>query len=427
MPRSGKYWAGSLLALAFWSCSPDNSGAACVDGDPRCGLACNTLHPCAAGLYCGAESLCAKECSPQRGCRPDQHCGEDGRCKRGAPAESPEPVAKPEPNEPRAGGGSIDNPGALADAGVQLDAAHTPAGTCQSADVSASRVIPTVVFVIDQSKSMEDAFGSMGGNRWTVLRDFLLKPDGLIASLQSQMRFGLAMYSADANGGNGNPTCPLVTDVTAALDNFEEIRLAYGQALPLGETPTGDSIDKVVAALPKPAPDQEPSPTVLILATDGEPDRCEELNPQNGQLEAISAVENAFKQNIRTFIISVGDEVSIEHQQAMANAGVGHKAGEPNAPYWNADDDGSLRDALNEIVSAQVSCDVALKGKVAGGNPCDGSVLLNGVKLTCNGDDGWKLTDPTHIQLVGKACADFRTMKTAMVHASFPCTVQVVF
>jgi hypothetical protein len=302
-----------------------------------------------------------------------------------------------------------------------------PPGACQSADVSASRVIPTVVFVIDQSKSMEDAFGMMGGSRWDVLRDFLLKSDGLIASLQSQIRFGVAMYSADSNGGNNSPTCPLVADVKPMIDNFKAIETLYRGAEPIGDTPTGDAIDKVVAGLPKPAPDQDVSPTVLILATDGEPDRCEELNPQNGQMEAIAAVEKAYTAGIRTFIISVGDEVSVKHQQDVANAGLGHKAGDPDAPYWKAGDDATLRDAITEIISGQVSCEVTLKGQVQGGNACDGSVTLNGVKLDCKGADGWELIDPDHVRLLGKACSDFKTQKTALVHATFPCSVDVVF
>ena len=299
-----------------------------------------------------------------------------------------------------------------------------PPGACQSADVSASRVIPTVVFVIDQSASMNDPFGD-AGSRWNVLRDFLLKSDGLIASLQSQISFGLAMYSA--SGGNNNPACPLVEDVQPMMNNFDAIRSLYMAAEPIGDTPTGDAIDKIVAGLPMLAPDQEKGPTVLILATDGEPDRCEELNPQNGQAEAIAAVQRAYQARIRTFIISVGNEVSVQHQQDVANAGAGHAAGAANAPYWTAGDDATLRDALTEIISGQVSCDVMLKGEVQGGDACDGSVTLNGVKLECKGDDGWELTDPNHIRLLGKACNDFKTQKSAMVHATFPCTVDVVF
>jgi hypothetical protein len=235
------------------------------------------------------------------------------------------------------------------------------------------------------------------------------------------------MYSAVAKPDNsGTQECPIVTSVTPALMNLAAITTAYRKAEPLGDTPTGDAIDKIVASLPKAELDKASEPVVLILATDGEPDRCEELNPQNGQAEAVAAAQHAFEMGIRTYIISVGDEVTVKHQQDMANAGLGHKADDP-APYWNAGDDASLRSALTEIIGAQVSCDVTLQGMVQGGNPCEGTVELNGQKLECKGKDGWELADPKHLRLLGKACSDFKTLKNAMIHARFPCGVQVVF
>jgi hypothetical protein len=143
------------------------------------------------------------------------------------------------------------------------------------------------------------------------------------------------------------------------------------------DTPTGDSIDKVIDDLQLDLdPDAERDPIVFILATDGEPDRCEELDPQNGRQEAIDAVTRAYQLDIRTFIVSVGDgTVSAEHQQAVAHAGVGHAAGDPPAEYWVAGDDTTLRAAISQIVGAQRSCDVKLVGEVRSGDPCRGTGL----------------------------------------------------
>jgi hypothetical protein len=207
--------------------------------------------------------------------------------------------------------------------------------------------------------------------------------------------------------------------------NYADISATYRDAAPLGETPTGDSIDEIVNALPKGQLDTDAEPTVLILATDGEPDRCEELNPQRGQAEAVAAVMRAFSMGIRTYIISVGKDVSAQHQQDVANAGVGRPANDP-APYWRAGDDASLRDALTEIIGAQVSCEVTLNGTVQSGDPCLGTVELNGDALECKGKDGWELADPKHIRLLGKACADWKTLRNAVVHARFPCDVEVI-
>lgn len=307
-----------------------------------------------------------------------------------------------------------DNSGiSLPDASVNAGAPASP--VCARSDVVAGRVTPTVILIIDQSSSMNDSIGS--GSRWNVLRDFLLRQDGLIKTLQDKMRFGVAMYSARSD----MPTnCPMMTKVTPALNNFDAISTAYRGAEPIEDTPTGDAIDNVVESLPQPAPDAPREPVIFVLATDGEPDRCEELDPQNGQAEAIDAVTRAFGMGISTFVIGVGNELSMMHAQNVANAGVGVQAGAPNAPYWTATDDASLKTALTEILSMQVSCDVTLKGHVEG-NPCAGKVQLSGLDLGCNDQNGWKLVDDSHVRLLGSACKTFQKDEVATLHVEFPC------
>jgi hypothetical protein len=303
--------------------------------------------------------------------------------------------------------------------------------TCASTVVRAKKIIPTVILIVDQSGSMTEKFDD--GTRWDVLRGFLLmQPGGLIDDLQSQVRFGLAMYSARSDD-NGQPAgeCPLVTSVAPALDNYQAIADIYNPAQPIDDTPTGDSIDKIVDDLDiANDPDADPSATIFVLATDGEPDRCEQLDPQSdeGKQEAIAAVQHAFTLGIRTFIISVGQgTVSAEHQQAMANAGLGLDPMSGSAEYWVAGDDKTLRDALVSIVGGQVGCDVALNGRIDSGDACKGKVTLNGEPLGCNEDNGWELVDDMHIRLNGQACDDLKSRDDALLDVSFPCGVDVVF
>jgi hypothetical protein len=312
------------------------------------------------------------------------------------------------------------------DASVATSSASGP--ICADVELQADRVIPTVILVIDQSGSMNDQFGN-AGSRWNVLRDFLLlDPGGLISDLQSQVRFGLAMYSAKSDD-NGHPVgeCPLVSSIAPALDNYASIAQAYRAAEPIDDTPTGDAIDKIVDGLGLNMPDHVGS-TALILATDGEPDRCEELDPQtpSAQQESIAAVTRAYSMGVRTFIISVGNEVGKQHQQDVANAGVGHKPGDPDAMYWEAGDDKTLRDALVQIVGSQLSCEIALNGSVEGGDACRGKVLFNSQPLICNDKDGWELVDPKHIALKGAACDRFKSADLFDLHVAFPCDVAIV-
>ena len=329
--------------------------------------------------------------------------------------------------------GTFDNPqvesGTGGEAGTSAGAGgKVPPTTCADTRVHASKVPPTVILVIDQSSSMDDNFGG-AGSRWDVLRDFLLgQPDGLIASLQSQVSFGLALYSAESGGQNPDPIgeCPQVTTVTPSLDNFDAIQAIYGSADTIEDTPTGDSIDRIVEDLGLADPDADPNPVVFILATDGEPDQCEQLDPQEGQGEAIAAVENAYKLGIRTFVISVGDDIGEEHQQDIANAGLGLGPG-GDAQYWRAGDDQTLREALLDIVGGQLTCEVQLQGAVESGDPCLGSVTLNGVELGCNQDDGWELSTPHTIRLLGQACDELKTKDDVLLEVAFPCDVGVVF
>lgn len=413
-----------LLAATLLACNAEKTASTtCVGNDPSCGAACNQSHPCPAGLYCTSAELCGKDCDANNPCGGGATCSTSGECK-GAGADSGGGAGTAGGG---GGGGGLPGDGGLdfGNDGIMLPDASgqdlTPpdAQVCAESDVVAGRVTPTVILIIDQSSSMDEQLGT-SGTRWNVLRDFLLKDDGLIKSLEDRVRFGVAMYSARSD--DPPDVCPLVTSVNPAINNHAAIAQTYRNTEPIEDTPTGDSIDKIVSAIPQPAPDAPREPVVLVLATDGEPDRCEELDPQTGeaQAETIAAVERAFALGIKTFVIGVGDEISTAHQQDVANAGVGSAAGQ-NAPYWTADDDQTLRTALTDIIGAQVSCDIALKGAVEG-DPCAGTVTLSGRRRDCKDKDGWELIDSTHVRLLGASCEEFKREEVSTLRITFPCS-----
>jgi hypothetical protein len=414
----------AALALLMGACSDDaDSGPPCV-GDEHCGEVCSDERPCPLGLYCADEGVCAQQCGPDDAdaCADDEVCNATGMCvKRSGGGGGSGGFGNPPGTAARGGGGAGRPPGNR-DGSV---------GECANTVVRASKIIPTVVLIVDQSSSMTEEFDD--GTRWDVLRDFLLQdPGGLIADLQSQVRFGLALYSARSDDmGQPMGECPMVTTVAPALDNFAAIRATYAPANVIDDTPTGDSINKVIDDLNlSNDPDAKPDSTVFVLATDGEPDRCEELDPQTeeGKQESVGAVQRAFGLGIRTFVISVGEgTVSAEHQQAVANAGLGLDPMGGDAEYWVAGDDRSLRDALISIVGGQVGCDIALNGRVGAGDPCLGTVTLNGEELACNDPNGWELVDDSHIRLMGRACDDLKSQADALLAVSFPCAVDSVF
>lgn len=388
----------ALAPVAACSCDNDDHTPVCVADHVRCGTACSPTNPCGTGAFCGPTKVCEQECSLLAPCDMGS-CSLSGECI----------------NNVDGGGGA--SGGGSGGSG----------GNCADTRVFASKVTPVVMLMIDQSSSMNEDFEG-NTSRWDALRDFLLQqPNGLISDLQTQVKFGLAMYSARARSQSGpaDGECPLVTTVAPATDNYGAIASVYADADPIDETPTGDSIDKIIADLDlQNRPDQDNEPVVLILATDGEPDTCEQANPQQGQAESIAAVERAFAAGVRTFIISVGDDVSAQHQQDVANAGLGRGPSDAPAEYWVAGDDQSLRGALTDIVGAQLGCEITLNGQVLG-NACSGTVLLNGRALTCNDNDGWTLVDPTHIRLDGDACDELKSDPDVLLDVSFPCDVPI--
>jgi hypothetical protein len=297
---------------------------------------------------------------------------------------------------------------------------------CADVTVAARRVTPTVVLVVDPSGSMTARFGD--SNRWDALRDSLLRvPDGFVYAPQSSVRFGLALYTAEAPGdGPVVGMCPMITWVDPAVDNFPAISAVYGSTRPVDETPTGESIDAVLdrlAAIPDPPPD----PTILVLATDGEPDTCTVPNPQRGQPETLAAVQRALRAGIRTYVVSVGDEVSRAHLQEVANAGVGVAPGPPDAPYWVAGDDEGLRDALRTIIGGALSCELELRGMISDlSRACDGTVLLNRAPVPCDDPDGWRAVDATHIELQGESCRRLLSTPDVVLEARFPCDVVLI-
>jgi hypothetical protein len=288
-----------------------------------------------------------------------------------------------------------------------------PPGTCAITRVSTTRVVPTVVVIVDQSGSMTDDFG--GSDRWNALRDALLDDAGLIRQLEGNVRFGLSLYTGTED------ECPRIRGVDPAMLNFDAIDAMYSAESPLEETPTGDAIEAILDRLLS-IPDPDPDPTIFVVATDGEPDTCEVPNPQEGQAEAIAAVERAHESGIRTYMISVGRDVSDAHMQDMANAGLGRGGSDPDAPYWVAGDDEGLRTALRTIISGEVSCTLELAGRIDPALACDGSTVhMSGRAEPLECGEDWRAVDQTHIEILGDTCTEFLESRGATIDARFPC------
>jgi hypothetical protein len=341
---------------------------------------------------------------------------------------------------------------------------------CASAVVQAAKTPPIVVFVIDGSGSMCAPYGG-AGTRWQALRTALLDPmTGLVYRLQDQVKFGAMLYDGTVDlalallgGGPGNGAqnppcalqaamnkmtgeCPLLLYTPAMLNNAMAIDTAYPMIELGGSTPTDRAMrnvmDSLIPMVGMPSPDGEkPSEIFVILATDGAPnDICVggvggDGAPQRAGV--ISEVQRGAIEGITTYVISLADDASLQaHLDEVARAGAPN---DPAAHTFNPASPDELVQTLAQLLGGAVGCNIALNGSVTVGQECQGTVQQNFMPLpccqadaagawSCNGaattaPNGWRLTAPGSIELVGESCTQFLLGGGDLVQAEFPCEI----
>lgn len=384
--------------------NPFNGGEplACEDfatPPPGCDSPCpgGSDSECELGTYC-FNGVCSAQCTAEQGCGENFDCNSRGRCI---------PIFTGTGGTGGTGGST----------------------GCQSVQVTPTRSTPNVMFLVDQSGSMTASFG--GQNRWEAAHGAIT---GIVSSLDSIVRFGLTTYTSD--DGNNNPPCPrLPTQVDFAFNNSGTIgdSMVYSPTYPTAdgdETPTGESLDALVSSI-QASPPPADGPTIIVLATDGEPDTCAVPNPQDGQPESVAAATAAHAAGIDVFILSVGDQVGAAHLQDMANVGIGlaENGSQGNAPFWVGNNPQELEDAFNEIIGESISCEVQIDkpfdDKEKACNDPESDVRLNGTPLSCPSDWRVKPGADDIIELVGSACDTFKS-GAATFTAVFPCGAIVV-
>ncbi len=371
---------------------------------PSCGTPCTSDTQC-EGAYCSSGS-CAANCTATQGCGSNEVCTVRGRC------------------EPVFGTGGTGGSGNIG------------GDNCQSVVVTPSRSIPNVMFLVDQSGSMTTGFGG-GENRWEAAHSAL---NSIVSDLDAIVRFGLTTYTSD--NGDNNPPCPrLPTQVGFALNNagsFVDDPNVYPYRYPGnssdptwggGDTPTGDSLDALVSVIQSSPPPSD-GPTIVVLATDGEPDSCEIPNPNptaQARQEAVNAATSAHAAGIDVYVLWVGtlsDSGTRAHMQEVADAGIGG-----TGTVWVGDDPASLSEAFQTIISDSISCDITVAEQfVDPVKACqEGDVRLDGIPLACSDTNGWRVKPGNNqvIELVGAACDTLKT-GDVMFRAEFPCGSVIV-
>jgi len=316
------------------------------------------------------------------------------------------------------------------DAGSDAPPEPADGDACADVEFEVTNVVPTVVLLIDRSASMSEEdldTANPGVSRWDALKTALLDPTGAVAALEEEVRFGVVFYAGGSRTGNGCPVldeggdpATLMPPRTGLLPDFTTYFTALGT---LPDTPTGESVAFTAGEL---TAFTEAGPKFIVLATDGEPDLCDDRQEPSGRERSLAEVTAAYTAGISTFVISVGTDVAEAHLSEIANAGQGFPASDmPAAPrFYQVTTQQALADAFEQIISGTRSCTLTLNGEINPKLADQGEVSLDGQPIPKNDTDGWRVVDGSTIELVGSACAAIQSGKHS-VSASFPCEVIV--
>lgn len=366
--------------LTAAACGPKQFGSVCDSDNPpaECSQTCDPTpgapSTCPSGYHCSPDGLCNAQCTPGGNECPDGFtCTSDGRCMSDGPGS---------------GGG--------------------PDANCPAVQFTAESVTPSIGLLLDQSGSMYDNnFGNV--DRYTAMRDALVGANGVVNQLQSKAYFGSMLYTTE-------PACPIVDQVPRALNNANAIRASIDSRLGVrgANTPTPKAIDAMVQSfVQNPAP--AGSPPLIVLATDGVPNDCDQNTDTRPQ--SVEAARRAYAAGIPVYVLAI--DIVNQHFQDLANAGQGVQQGQPNAPVYAANDAASLAAAFNQIIGGAVSCDLTINGMIDESQAQSGTVTLNGTPLTYGTD--WELVGNNTIRLIGNACTTLKNTQNPTVNAEFPC------
>ena len=379
----------AAFSLIVVGCGPKNGESLCttVPAPSACMTTCDSTpgapNTCPAGYHCSADGKCDAECTPNGGqCGANETCTADGSCMGGSGSD----VGGPDAN-------------------------------CPDVHFAAMPTTPSVVLVLDRSGSMTTNFG--GISRFQALENGLFGATGAVTTAQASVYFGEEMFAGDQTPCTDGPPGTLnIAGYSAprALNNEAALAALTASKPPNdGATPTGAALDTAIAGFTATPPPMG-SPPVLLLATDGEPNSC---NNGNDNGHSVASTTAAYAAGIRLFIIGLAG-LNTTFLQQMANAGAGVTMGMPNAPFYTADDPASLAAAFSQIINGVLSCTLSITGQIDPATAMDGTVTLNGMTLMYGTD--WTLDmNGMAIDLLGAACTTLKSSTNPVVNATFPC------
>lgn len=331
-----------------------------------------------------------------------------------------------EPEQPSTAAQAISSLADAASPVPEIDAGspQTPPwqmGQCAAVQVTQSQRIATAWLVVDGSGSMQEALSTTDTtSRWSALRSALLDTeDGIVKDYESRVRWGLIAYDGPLEGVDpmtpaGPATeCPRLVEVAPALDNFAALDAAFS-AEPLGgSTPTDKALESLLARTGSPE-----DGAAVILLTDGQPnDFCSNKPADDVRLRVVEHVKalTLAGHNVHVVSLAEDDPALAQHLSDVANAsGTAARVYTPKTSK-------EIRETISDILGVPSSCEVPLSGNVRDGDECRIRVQLNDQTIDCNVDNGWRLKDPSTIEVTGEPCERYRADLNGELNVDIPC------
>jgi hypothetical protein len=346
-------------------------------------------------VACASVLVALGLCVPLPGCGARSSLGQlDGQSAGGS-----EPRANPpEPVLPAAGSGSL--------GGAPM---VTPRPPCESVTVGFDELRPALTLLVDQSLSMRFGYPDRESpvTRWSLIGDALFEPTfGVVKQFEASVKFGIAFFTSPIR--ETGDLCPIMRQVPARTRNYEPLNTLDRSLAPEGHTPTGDALQQLVTELLA-VPSR--GPRSILLVTDGDPDTCEQPDPDQGLPQAVAAAQRAFESGILLYVLGISNDIAGGNLQKLANAGQGRRL----ESVWGVDADAArpfqatvdvqgLTAQLVEVLNSIPLCEVSLQRDVAPSELGTSQVLLDGQALSPSEVDGFTLKDSRHLAIVGKAC-----------------------
>lgn len=318
-------------------------------------------------------------------CGEGQICGPDGSCV-------PNTTGGPCEDDKNCVGGEVCSAGICGCGGELYQAEQVPAN---------------MLIVLDRSTSMRDEIGG-AGTKWEIAHEAIGR---MLDDYAGQIRFGLMLYPGlDQACDEGEECGPGAVFVDVGPDTADAIRdfLAGADTCSFG-TPTAEALEVLTdyAGL-----EDTERANYILLITDGQ-STCDDPVPR------VTALRDESPE-IRTFVVGFGSSVDPDELGDMAEAGGTARSGDP--PYYQADDDASLLEALLSIGGGVLSCSFELSSV-----PPDEELLYiyfdeREIARDTTQTNGWDYdADTNQITFYGEACDDLQAGRVGDLVVSYGC------